>query len=504
MKVFKNLSRSAYIAFCCCIYLILLISTISIEVTVINNLISRNNIQQMETTASMAVDKMNSSFNMMIGYTKQLAIAISERSINSYEEEYKALKNTLDNDVSYVSIGIVDRLGKVYGDSGEKQDMKSNDLVKLAKRAPGLFISTPYRSANSGDNVISVFYPITQNDSYAGSLFITYTMDSVQELAANATLKGDYKVFLMDAISGNYIDCSVVSRVTYGQWNNIRVFKSEITDEKGYDLDEWLLAMRNGDIYNNIHCYKQGRKRYVQVFAPIAEMDNWYMVVQAPDNVYKDVMGRYFRSIVSVLVIVALLTIMLVLAIIYRFRSEQLQSKFLSETDQLTHLMNRRAFEQKLMEIENSDESRYGVFMFVDMDNFKNVNDTYGHAAGDEVIQKFVRCLESVFAPYGYLSRVGGDEFNVFIKDTRSKKWVNDSLKTLQFLLKGIELDDGTKVPMSCSVGMAVFGEDSRSFSDLKEYADLALYYVKEHGKAHGCWYTELEEKKAEEEAKNN
>ena len=154
----------------------------------------------------------------------------------------------------------------------------------------------------------------------------------------------------------------------------------------------------------------------------------------------------------------------------------------ISETDGLTKLLNRRGLENRLKDIFKSDNSN-GVLIIFDLDNFKSVNDILGHPIGDEVLKIFSRCLTNSFRENDIISRIGGDEFVVFINknmelDTLSKKLdglLNNIRSDLNYYYKNYGL--------STSIGVAYRDNYINTYEELYEEADKGLYKAKNLGK---------------------
>ena len=154
----------------------------------------------------------------------------------------------------------------------------------------------------------------------------------------------------------------------------------------------------------------------------------------------------------------------------------------ISETDGLTKLLNRRGLENRLKDIFKSNNSN-GVLIIFDLDNFKSVNDILGHPIGDEVLKIFSRCLTNSFRENDIISRIGGDEFVVFINknmelDTLSKKLdglLNNIRSDLNYYYKNYGL--------STSIGVAYRDNYINTYEELYEEADKGLYKAKNLGK---------------------
>ncbi len=149
--------------------------------------------------------------------------------------------------------------------------------------------------------------------------------------------------------------------------------------------------------------------------------------------------------------------------------------------DALTGLWNREYAEEAVDSMMGSGIS--GALMMMDMDNFKLINDNYGHIAGDKTLKMFADTLRKFSSDGDVLCRIGGDEFIVFVKDAVSKSELSvraaDIINDMSNKIK--EANYETK--SSVSVGIAKAPEDGTEFSKLYNAADKALYYVKQNGK---------------------
>ena len=152
----------------------------------------------------------------------------------------------------------------------------------------------------------------------------------------------------------------------------------------------------------------------------------------------------------------------------------------LAERDGLTGLLNHRAFHLRLAaEIEHAQ--RVGgtlSLLFVDLDHFKEVNDQFGHLAGDEVLRHVAAVLQDVAREGDVVARVGGEEFCVLLPHTAA---IGARLPAERVRAAVAVLRD--PVPLTVSVGVASYPEDAAAARDLFEKADAALYEAKRRGR---------------------
>ena len=171
-------------------------------------------------------------------------------------------------------------------------------------------------------------------------------------------------------------------------------------------------------------------------------------------------------------------------------RSEQEISR-LARFDSLTSLPNRAMMRQTLDEaLRNSTHRQRGCSMFlIDLDRFKNVNDTLGHPIGDALLRQVAERLKSVMGNHGQVGRLGGDEFQAVLPGTVDIGLIESLARTLIEQVSRPYSIEGHKVTIGASVGIAI-GDPGRSTADaLVRNADLALYAAKDAGRGKHRFY---------------
>ncbi|NLH02192.1 MAG: GGDEF domain-containing protein [Clostridiales bacterium] len=153
-------------------------------------------------------------------------------------------------------------------------------------------------------------------------------------------------------------------------------------------------------------------------------------------------------------------------------------------TDCLTGLYNRAETEKIINErLQKLDENEHSAFAIIDLDDFKNINDEYGHDSGDKALLFFAEKLRATFRFGDVIGRLGGDEFVVYMTLTSDKKVVERRIQELMDSLKMKRSDDNTDVPaITCSVGCCIASKGD-TFDVLYKRADTALYESKTMGK---------------------
>ena len=177
-----------------------------------------------------------------------------------------------------------------------------------------------------------------------------------------------------------------------------------------------------------------------------------------------------------------------------RSHSEKLQK--MANYDHLTGLSNRAFFTDRLT-LALARVPRHGItaLMFLDLDRFKNINDTLGHHVGDIVIQEVAKRLKSVVRDEDSIARLGGDEFAIIFTDITAENVISpiaDKIVSAINLPFNIE---GKAMVLSCSIGVSIATERNVSPADILRRADLALYKAKDSGRNQFCFYSEDLEK---------
>ncbi|GHV51560.1 hypothetical protein FACS1894216_05920 [Synergistales bacterium] len=158
-----------------------------------------------------------------------------------------------------------------------------------------------------------------------------------------------------------------------------------------------------------------------------------------------------------------------------------------SETDVLTSLCNRGAFEQRVSAILRlrPEKDQINAFMMIDVDFFKAVNDTYGHAAGDIVLSECAQALLRVLREADVVGRLGGDEFAVFCKSIGSVAMAKEKARQIRAEWLKI-MPPGSGKGITASIGISFSPQDGLVYQELFNKADEALYRAKEAGRD-GC-----------------
>lgn len=186
-----------------------------------------------------------------------------------------------------------------------------------------------------------------------------------------------------------------------------------------------------------------------------------------------------------------LLLIFLMIAVLtsYLRHKENRRLRRLAATDPLTGIMTRAAFSAKANKILKSSntETHHGLLM-MDIDNFKKINDTEGHMAGDATLVEFTAILRSVLRNNDLIARLGGDEFIALITDIPNADIASSKAYQICQLAHN---KSKSGLELSASIGIAIAPEHGVDFDSLYTKADKALYYIKNKEKNNYAIYDE-------------
>ncbi|HLZ04770.1 MAG TPA: EAL domain-containing protein [Bradyrhizobium sp.] len=156
--------------------------------------------------------------------------------------------------------------------------------------------------------------------------------------------------------------------------------------------------------------------------------------------------------------------------------------------DELTELPSRRVIEYRVNSLLRCDDAKFAL-AFLDIDNFKHINDYYGHAIGDALLIELAKRLIRELRDSDMLSRISGDEFLLLLHPIQSQQEVADFLQSVLERLNAPFFIDGSEIFASISVGVSLYPDHGRSYEVLHQNADLAMYQVKNNGKGNAAFF---------------
>jgi len=210
-------------------------------------------------------------------------------------------------------------------------------------------------------------------------------------------------------------------------------------------------------------------------------------------HIYSTLFDFYVLNLVIILILI-LISMFVFKNIRHNLELEDEKDKFhqLSQYDPLTQLPNRLLLQDRLEQSvikANRHQSKFSI-LFIDLDNFKHINDAHGHTLGDKVLQVSSKIIREAIRQEDTLARIGGDEFIVIVEDVHKSK---DSLVTAEKIIDAFKkpiMINKTNYYIGASIGISIFPNDADNAADLLKYADAAMYKAKNRGKNTSEFYS--------------
>lgn len=319
------------------------------------------------------------------------------------------------------------------------------------------------------------------------NLILCVTMTDITEIEETLeTLEGEYSYnkYVTSLIDESFFDCNLKTKTIKFSQNFVERF---MIDEILPDYPESLIKLGivdddSIDIMENRFKFTEDHPEGELIeekihYKTFMGKDVWFMDKY---NIFYDSEGVPIRAIGKMTDITN-----------QHNQIEELSKK--AEKDLLTGLYNKITTEALIKDFmkTNTDDEMQCALLIVDVDNFKSINDKFGHLYGDAVLGQLGEYLKPIFRSNDVLGRIGGDEFFVFIKDFKVLDIVEKKANDICTLFKKTYVKEGISVQISSSIGIALYPEHGSTFEELYEKADTALYNSKSFGKNRFSLYEE-------------
>jgi diguanylate cyclase (GGDEF)-like protein len=220
------------------------------------------------------------------------------------------------------------------------------------------------------------------------------------------------------------------------------------------------------------------------------ELQTKSLIVETPKiggivgiGVHADLVKDPTRLLVTESILSTLLNVVGSVKAIYKYTRDL---EYYATRDPLTNLYNQRLFWELLgYEIKRAERHDYSfALLVIDLDNFKSINDTYGHAFGDKFLQEFATAVQQVLRTGDIFARYGGDEFVLILPEAAITLAHSLSERVLEAAARlSLEAPDGSRVKATISIGVALFPDHATDVKDLFLFADNMMYKAKSDGK---------------------
>ena len=342
-----------------------------------------------------------------------------------------------------------------------------------------------------GEMVILFAVPIRSEVELKGSVIFVYKPNDIENIlespSYNFTLVfsngmvaeelGDSnKIFVL---GDNLIDELKKAKFLEGSLSGMK--QALETGRPGTCFVESMRGERRYLLYQPIKSYK------CSVFVSVRENQ----IERSVSEVNSETRNLIYKILISMAIFVALVCgIYIINRFTFNKTSKELQNK--AETDLLTDLLNKISTERKIKEyLEGEGKNKTCMMCVLDIDNFKKINDTMGHAFGDEVLSTLGKRIRSEFRVTDIVGRTGGDEFIIFLKDLKSPESIIREADRVASFFKNFQVGQYTKYSATASIGASIYPRDAQDYETLYKASDTALYKAKKRGKNQLAFYRE-------------
>lgn len=461
------------------VFLIFMVGSISVFFFCVQKDVEKNAKVIVRENVARQSYHFNSVMETQFEYLEVIADYMGEQE-ELLSEANLTLMDSLFEKSGLERVAIIDAEGNSRYDNGQVKSVASRPYFQesmTGKRA----LSDPLESLVDGDTRVILSVPIYQDEEITGVLGGSYNVGALSHILFEDIYDGaGYSLIVTeDGTLVSYDGDEKSSRIWEGK-NFFDYYKEVEFEGKGSFNKVERDFGRHAGGYAVIS--RDEDRRYL-AYEPL-ELNGWMLCYVVPvDKVHEDY--DFIKKYESILAVVVLAGILLLLLFIW-YHNNAKQSSLIqyAQTDPLTDVLNKKRTEEAIEQwLQDERCERLQVFFMIDVDNFKTINDAYGHAVGDEALQKVSGLLREMFWRSDIVGRIGGDEFVVLMKNVGEKKAAVSLAESVcagmhRLRVKGI--DDGM---LSCSIGLAYAPDHGSSYQELYKCADQALYETKRRGR---------------------
>lgn len=448
------------------IFIITLVIGISIFFNVVQSSIEKNSRETLITNVTQQSEHLNTILNINYSYLNVLAQELSKSEDLFSENNISLIKAFMEN-TDLNRTAIIDSDGNALYDNNVVKNVAHRRYFKESMQGKQS-LSDPLESSVDQQTRVILSVPIYKNNQVIGVVGGSYNVTKLGNMLFDDLFDGQGKSFIVDQ------DGNLITRdKKYEKKHNIKTIDNlfDICDEKEVKTD---FNQQESDL---IQIQTKKNKSLYLAYSPL-KINDWMICYIVPVHVAQEsyTFIKHYETLLATFLGSIVLSLMIYLA-----HSNSRENKYLihlSEIDPLTSVFNKETT-QKLIDQKLKNHEHF-CFLILDVDDFKSVNDNYGHAVGDKVLKNLSDLFKNHFRQTDIVGRIGGDEFIILIEDEHIAESRIQSLLKKVNELKIEELQD---FKLSISVGMAFAPSNGTTFMELYRHADHALYQTKRTGK---------------------
>mgnify|MGYP002545412233 CR=1 FL=1 len=435
------------------------------------------------TNVSRQSEHVKSILDIHYGYLNGIAKEIG-KSDNLLSDANMEMLDALAEKTALERTALVEPDGTAHYDNGVTKNVSARRYFKEAIRGKET-LSDPLESSVDQEVRVVLCVPVYKEDKVIGVLGGSCNVTALSHMLFD-DLFGGAGNSLITTRDGEIIasdgGSSSNTEITYG--TNLFNYYGEKNLRRKHILQDVQADFQNGEkgLVKLSFGGRMEKDCYLE-YMPVGYND-WMICYTVPvknaQQAY-DFIPRYeliFMGSFCIMVTV------LVIYIILRNNKEKAELLRTAQRDALTGVYNKENTQKVIDSIlREKNPSAFHGFLIMDMDHFKRVNDVYGHAVGDKVLQMFGDFLKAQFREQDVIGRIGGDEFVALLYNIGSRENMESRIKDIQKKIGELHVDEMEGNQFTLSAGIAFAPQDGDTFMELYQKADLALYQTKRGGR---------------------
>lgn len=443
--------------------------------------ISENSQDTIRTTVTRQSEHLRSILELHYQYLQIMADQVAETDDITSRENMELIANLHEYTDLELS-AIIEPDGTSHYDNGAVKNVAHRRYFQEAMSGQQA-LSDPLESSVDQETRVVLGVPIVRDGEVRGVLGASYNVTALSRLMFNDTFNGiGYSLIVtQDGEIIAYDGQPAYHEISYGDnffefYSDKKIMENTSLADVQADFREekaGLFRMRNeqGD---------RSSEQYLS-YVPLG-MNNWMICYMLPLSAAVQPYRFFTRYELIFMIAFCILVVLLFAYMIKKSGQKNRELIRASQTDGLTGLYNKKVTEERINAALQERPEAMHAFLILDLDRFKEVNDGFGHAAGDAVLRCFAGLLRNYFRENDVVGRIGGDEFIVFMKNVDSKESVQNRVSALVQKIGELEFADMPE-HITSSIGVAFAPEHGDCYMDLYKTADDALYETKHHGR---------------------
>ncbi len=450
----------------------------------------------MMTDISRQSEHLRSILNIHYQYLNEIAFVLGEAEELLSQENLDRLV-TVHEKTELERIALIDEEGNAYYDNGMVKNVAHRKYFQDALEGMQT-ISDPLESSVDQEIRVVLSVPVYKGDDIIGVFGGSFNVSAISRL-------------LFAGLFGGEGNCCIVTSV-----GELIAFESGDASEEMFDYktnmfefyEEKNLKEEDTTLNSLKEEFQEGNAGIVRLdlkernesdrylaYVPLGYND-WMICYTVPVETAQEDYEFIRKYELIFMGCFCILVAILVLYTAFRNKEENEKLARSAQMDALTGLYNKentqKVIDRMLNRKNQQNEKVFSGFMILDMDHFKDINDTFGHAVGDRVLQAFGELLQSQFRDEDVVGRIGGDEFVVLLYDIGSEENMKLRVKDLQQKIKTLDIPELQGHKLTSSAGIAFAPKDGECFMELYRRADNALYQIKHGGRDGYAVYEKL------------